>query len=189
MMTEKVMAMSQEEVLNIALTAGKILLTSGAETYRVEDTIIRLCAWRKMDYVKVFVTPTVIIIGDEKAHGFTCMTRVTARTTNLSLISAVSEMSYGFGKWSLGYQETKLFLEEMRKRPVPSKYVTSFASGITLEGWIPLPEMYFSIAHFSTLRQSIRYSGALLLALRSSSSVSLACTSCSDARSTVARPA
>lgn len=130
MMTEKVMAMSQEEMLNIALTAGKILLTSGAETYRVEDTIIRLCAWRKMDYVKVFVTPTVIIIGDEKAHGFTCMTRVTARTTDLSLISAVSEMSYSFGKWSLGYKETKSFLEELRKQPVPSKYMTSFASGI-----------------------------------------------------------
>lgn len=130
MTTEKIMTMSQEEVLNIALTAGKILLTSGAETYRVEDTIIRLCAWRKMGYVKVFVTPTVIIIGDEKAHGFTCMTRVTSRTTNLSLISAVSEMSYGFGKWSLGYKETKSFLAELRKRPAPSKYVTSVAAGI-----------------------------------------------------------
>ena len=44
MTTEKIMAMSQDEVLNIALTAGKILLVSGAETYRVEETIIRLCA-------------------------------------------------------------------------------------------------------------------------------------------------
>ncbi|MGL5206992.1 MAG: threonine/serine ThrE exporter family protein [Acidaminococcaceae bacterium] len=129
-MTEKIMKMSQEEVLNIALTAGKILLISGAETYRVEDTIIRLCAWRKMGYVKVFVTPTVIIIGDEKAHGFTCMTRVTARTTNLSMITAISDMSYAFGKWSLSYQETKFYLEELRKQPVPSKYVTSIASGI-----------------------------------------------------------
>lgn len=130
MTTEKIMAMSQDEVLNIALTAGKILLVSGAETYRVEDTIIRLCAWRKMGYVKVFVTPTVIIIGDEKAHGFTCMARVTSRTTNLSLISAVSDMSYAFGKWSLGYSETKAFLEEMLKRPTPSKYLTSLAAGI-----------------------------------------------------------
>ena len=129
MTTEKIMTMSQEEVLNIALTAGKILLTSGAETYRVEDTIIRLCAWRKMGYVKVFVTPTFIIVGDEKAHGFTFMTRVMARTTNLSLISAVSDMSYTFGNWSLGYEETKLYLEELRKRPTPSKYVTSVASG------------------------------------------------------------
>lgn len=130
MATEKIVAMSQEEVLNIALTAGKILLISGGETYRVEDTIIRLCAWRKMGYVKVFVTPTAIIIGDEQAHGFTCMTRVTARTTNLGLISAVSDMSYNFGNWPQTYEETKAALEEMLKRPAPSKYLMSIAAGV-----------------------------------------------------------
>jgi hypothetical protein len=36
-------SMSKEQVLKIALTAGKILLVSGAETYRVEDTMLRIC--------------------------------------------------------------------------------------------------------------------------------------------------
>lgn len=130
MNAEKIMEMSQEEVLNLALIVGKILLISGAETYRVEDTIIRLCAWRKMGYVKVFVTPTVIIIGDEKAHGFTCMARVTNRTTNLSLVSEVNDMSFSFGQWPLNYKDTKRLLEEKLQRSEPSKFVMSTASGL-----------------------------------------------------------
>ncbi|MEG1345212.1 MAG: threonine/serine exporter family protein [Acidaminococcaceae bacterium] len=128
--SEKIMAMSQEEVLNLALTAGRILLISGGETYRVEETIMRLCAWREMSYVKVFVTPTVIIIGDERAHGYTCMTRVTSRTTNLALVSAINDMSYNFGQWPYTYQETKNILEAMLQEPVPSPYLISIASGV-----------------------------------------------------------
>jgi len=32
-----------KEIMDIALRTGKILLTSGAEIYRVEDTITRVC--------------------------------------------------------------------------------------------------------------------------------------------------
>ena len=43
-MTKSTLAsMTKEQVLKIALTAGKILLVSGAETYRVEDTMLRIC--------------------------------------------------------------------------------------------------------------------------------------------------
>ena len=67
------MAMTKEQVLEIAITAGKILLCSGAETYRVEDTIVRMCNLRGMDTVSVFCTPSVIIVSNEVASGFTCM--------------------------------------------------------------------------------------------------------------------
>lgn len=35
--------MTRDETLKVALMVGKILLKSGAETYRVEDTINRFC--------------------------------------------------------------------------------------------------------------------------------------------------
>ena len=40
---------SREQALNVALNIGKVLLKSGAETSRVEDTIARFCRSRKPD--------------------------------------------------------------------------------------------------------------------------------------------
>lgn len=50
-------SMSKEQVLKIALTAGKILLVSGAETYRVEDTMLRICREGGMTTIAAFCTP------------------------------------------------------------------------------------------------------------------------------------
>ena len=58
--------LNRKQTLDIAMVVGKVLLMSGAETSRVEDTIERFCA--KMGYyeVNVFVTPTVIVLVDEQ---------------------------------------------------------------------------------------------------------------------------
>ena len=51
--------MSKNEVMEIAITSGKILLCSGAETYRVEDTMLRICALRGMKDVSKDVSKGV----------------------------------------------------------------------------------------------------------------------------------
>ena len=53
---------TRDQTINIAVKMGKILLKSGAETYRVEDTISRCCLAHGYE-VDPFVTPTVIILG------------------------------------------------------------------------------------------------------------------------------
>lgn len=35
--------MQKKQILRLALYAGEIMLKNGAETYRVEDTITRIC--------------------------------------------------------------------------------------------------------------------------------------------------
>lgn len=135
MTTEKIMQMSKEEVVDIALTAGKILLISGAETYRVEDTITRLCAWRKIEAVNVFCTPTVIIIGNERSDGFNCIARITSRSTNLMLISQINDISYNFGNWPYDYQETKKILGEMLAQVTLPSCVFGIASGFGSAGF------------------------------------------------------
>ena len=52
-MESTIASMTKEEVLKISLTCGKLLLTSGAETYRVEDTMTRICALRDMQIAAV----------------------------------------------------------------------------------------------------------------------------------------
>lgn len=61
--------MTKSQVMDIAMDMGRILLKSGAETSRVEDTMMRFCRSHGYYDLNVFCTPTVIILGDESAHG------------------------------------------------------------------------------------------------------------------------
>ena len=58
---------TRDQTINIAVKMGKILLKSGAETYRVEDTISRCCLAHGYE-VDPFVTPTVIILGNRQLY-------------------------------------------------------------------------------------------------------------------------
>lgn len=52
----------QKKILLLAVHAGEIMMKSGAEIYRVEDTIKRICNAGNITYVNVFATPTGIFV-------------------------------------------------------------------------------------------------------------------------------
>ena len=122
--------MTRDETLKVALMVGKILLKSGAETYRVEDTINRFCIANGYE-VDIFVTPTVIILGNEQVDSFNCVSRIRYRTTNLGMISEMNDMSYKFERWPMSYRGTMAWLEEKLKAQVPyGKWKVCLASAI-----------------------------------------------------------
>ncbi len=122
--------MTRDETLKVALMVGKILLKSGAETYRVEDTISRFCI-ANGHAVDTFVTPTVIILGNEQVNGFNCVSRIRYRSTNLGLISEMNDMSYKFEHWPMDYKSTIVWLEEKMQTPAPyGKWKVCLASAI-----------------------------------------------------------
>ena len=125
-----VMQMTSEQVLDIAVLAGKILLCSGAETYRVEDTITRMCAVRGMNSVTVFCTPSVIIVSDEFANGCTLMYRATRRGTDLGLISEINNLSFNWYQWPYSYESTMRLLKEKLERPTRPPWLVALASGV-----------------------------------------------------------
>lgn len=86
------------EILRIALYAGEIMLKNGAETYRVEDTIIRICNAKGMKYTNAFVTPTVIILADSRFEGRSLIRRIFFRDTNLEKVSRVNDFSRLFSQ-------------------------------------------------------------------------------------------
>ncbi|MDF2877859.1 MAG: threonine/serine exporter family protein, partial [Clostridia bacterium] len=51
-----------EQILNFAVKAGELMLKSGAETYRVEDTITRILQANPYEHIDTFVIPTGIIV-------------------------------------------------------------------------------------------------------------------------------
>ena len=123
--------MNRQETLDMAMLVGKILLQSGAETSRVEDTITRFCSHFSFTGANVFVTPTIIIIGDERPDGYSCICRMRNRTTNLQLISEINDFTYNLQTWPMNYGETMAYLQaKLRERPPYRTGLLCLASGL-----------------------------------------------------------
>lgn len=87
--------MDTNRILYIAAFAGEIMLQSGAETYRVEETILRICISYGLKNADSFVIPTGIIISVTDTHGniISKVIRVNMRTVDLDKISQVNDLS------------------------------------------------------------------------------------------------
>jgi uncharacterized membrane protein YjjP (DUF1212 family) len=87
--------MDINRTINIAAYAGKILLESGAEIYRVEETITRICNSCGILKVDAYVTINVIIISAESNYSETVslIKRVKRSSQNLEKISRVNNIS------------------------------------------------------------------------------------------------
>lgn len=51
------------KLLNLALDAGEIMLTSGAETYRVQDTMLRILSVSGRKHVEALALSTMLIVS------------------------------------------------------------------------------------------------------------------------------
>lgn len=87
--------MNINKILHVCTHAGKILLESGAETYRVEETIIRICNSFGVEFAESYVTPTGIMVSiyDSEKNTKTLITRIKVRSNNLQKIHLVNNLS------------------------------------------------------------------------------------------------
>lgn len=90
----------QKKIIILALYAGELMMKNGAEIYRVEDTITRICKACKIPYVEVFVTPTGIFLsldkGDADSEMFTFIKRIKGTGIDLWKISQINQFSRDF---------------------------------------------------------------------------------------------
>ena len=86
----------KKDVLRLALFLGELMLSNGAETYRVEDSVLRICKSRGFHHINVFTAPTVIIISDERFDGLSFMKTIKSRSINLNKISLLNNFSREF---------------------------------------------------------------------------------------------
>lgn len=86
----------KKDILRLALFIGELMLANGAETYRVEDSIIRICKSRGFNHINVFTALTVIIISDDRFDGLTFMKTIKNRSINLNKISLLNDFSREF---------------------------------------------------------------------------------------------
>ena len=124
-------ALTKNQVMDLAMDMGKILLKSGAETSRVEDTMMRFCRSYGYYDLNVFCTPTVIILGDESTQGQTRVFRVRWRATDLGLMMDVNQLSFNYHLWNFSYEEAKDWLQDKLAHAHPYGPVSlCLASGV-----------------------------------------------------------
>jgi len=91
-MTDSITIIDEDKVIDVVLIAGRILLESGAETYRVEDTMTRIAASFGLDDTYSFVTSTAIIFSLNNRTN-TRLIRIRERTTELEKIALTNSLS------------------------------------------------------------------------------------------------
>ncbi len=101
---------NQKKLLVMAVYAGEIMLKNGAETYRVEDTITRLCQSRNYPYVDAYVTPTGIFVsvdtkGQMEKEMLSSVKRIRSRNINLNKITEVNDFSRKFVEGSMSVED------------------------------------------------------------------------------------
>ena len=86
--------MDLNRLLQIATNAGKILLESGAETYRVEETISRICIAYGVNTAESFVTPTGLVVSVfYDSQTLSVVKRIHQRGVNLNKIDRINSLS------------------------------------------------------------------------------------------------
>lgn len=121
-----------DEILIAASLAGKIILESGGEIYRVEQTIDHICRAYGIPECESYATPTTIMasIVGENGRTYTMMRRITDRRVDLSRVEAVNSLSrrVTFEKIDLSIMEQQLL--NIENRPTYSYWILLFASAI-----------------------------------------------------------
>jgi uncharacterized membrane protein YjjP (DUF1212 family) len=87
--------MDINKIAHTAVDAGRIILENGGETYRVEDTILRILEAYGLKEADSFVTPTGIMVSvtDKYGQTVTIVKRIKKRTVDLEKISRVNDLS------------------------------------------------------------------------------------------------
>lgn len=118
-MTENIRDRNEvKRLVLLATMAGKIMIQNGAETYRVEDTIERICESQDIRYADAFVLPTGIFVSLEYDDDmFTYFSRVNSTQIDLDKIDLVNDFSREFVKGDISINEGIRMLKQINKTP------------------------------------------------------------------------
>lgn len=106
-----------QRLAKIITKAGIILIENGAEAYRVEDTMTRLCKAYGADTIDSYATPTLLIVSfckdGELYHN---IKRVYTKGINLSKIDDVNTLSREVCQNPIALEELSNQLDEIDKK-------------------------------------------------------------------------
>lgn len=128
--------MESNEILNVAGFAGRLLLESGAEAYRVEETMVKICESFGVDEAQSFVTTTGVMMSiTNKKQNYAKISRIQERGTNLYKIDAINDLSRNIKEKHMSIQEVQEALYKIDQEPRYSYMTTLVFSALSAGGF------------------------------------------------------
>lgn len=86
--------MNPNQLLSTVSSLGRMLLESGAEVYRVEETMVKIAQSFNVEHVESFVTPTVVMLSvTYEGQVYSNLIRIKHRNTDLNRIDQINTLS------------------------------------------------------------------------------------------------
>ena len=129
--------MEIEKLLDVGIRAGRMLLESGAEVYRVEETMIRICTGLACtDEVDSHVTSTGIMLSiGYNGQVFSKISRIKNRNVNLHCVARINALSRNIQIQDYSLEEVEQQLNKIEKEPKYSVWMTTLFGGIGAAGF------------------------------------------------------
>ncbi len=121
-----------KRVVDFALETGKLLLRSGAEIFRAEETITRICNRYHVDDVNVFTMGHAIIVtaGTGREDAYTKVINVPLPSTHLGIVDKVNSLSREISAGGMTIEEAEEKLAEIQKTPMLSNAMQILGGGL-----------------------------------------------------------
>ena len=108
-----------EEILLLAADAARLVLQSGAETYRADETAQAVCSALGGVEAECYATPTGIQLSffSQDGHVRSIVRRVQTRSMNLERIARVNALSRNLYAGRLDYEGASTELDRIERLP------------------------------------------------------------------------
>jgi len=121
----------KEHIYRLSLFIGELLLKNGADTDNVEFLCRSLCKSKGFKYISLFITPTVMIIGDDRDDGITFMKTIKDRTINLQKCSLLNSLTLRLiSQEKVNIDKTVNILKKIEKKETYSFFTKAVAAGL-----------------------------------------------------------
>lgn len=121
----------KKKIMRVALFAGELTLRYGGETYRVEETIERMCRARGLMHVSPFAVPTGIFLSDDRLEGFSFIKRIKSRSIDLERISELNDLVRKYCGGSFTEDEMLNKLKAIAKESGYHRWQVVLAAGVS----------------------------------------------------------
>lgn len=129
----------KEKVYRLALFVGELVLKNGGETNRVERLCMAICESQGFKYSSIYVTPTLIIVGDDRAHGVTFMKNIKDRGINLMRLAMVNAFVMDLIKEKeIDFEKAIYLLKRLDKMESYGYWTKIFAVGCSAASFVYL---------------------------------------------------
>ncbi len=124
------------KLINLALDAGEIMLQNGAETFRVQDTMLRILSTAGREKIEAIAISTALIVTLPRAEKgpLSMMRGVHTRTVNFEKVCEVNNISRAFVSGELSLEDALQKLHTIRQTSFYPLPLRIFAYGIISGG-------------------------------------------------------